>query len=293
MKHLVVIIGLMMAVMVHGCSDNGGGGAVPLYVTDAPGDQFPRVEITLFDVNLCDDHLCEQTVNLFHSDTGLVINLTGLDGVLQYITTATVPGGTYNRLELILGNTATITDDTAATHPAYFAPFNSNPNKPNELLCPAALIDRCLIRFNGAVQPFAMGQFIVDFDLKDFEVEMTPCSAGHDPASWCVTQVKMQPLTPAEEDPQPVFVFKIVGEVTELFAAAFSIEAAGQNHMVDLGSATLCTINGLDAVGAAQCLPLLEAGMCVEVTTHEDPFTSSHLGAIRVISVDGAQCGGV
>src|SRR3990172_5210078 len=121
MRHLLGISGLVIALMINSCTNDGGGGAVPLYVTDAPGDQFPGVEITLFDVNLCDDHLCEQTVNLFHSATGLAIDLVGLDGVLQYITTANVHGGTYNRLELILGDTATITDDTAVTHPAYFA----------------------------------------------------------------------------------------------------------------------------------------------------------------------------
>jgi hypothetical protein len=290
MKRLFVAMSVVIALVANGC-DSGGGGAVPFYVTDAPGDQFPGVEITLFDVNLCDDHLCEHVVNLFHADAGLAIDLVGLDGVWQYLTTANIPGGTYNRLELILGNTATITDDTAATHPAYFAPMSANPSQPNEVLCPAGLIDRCLIRFNGAVQPFAMDQFVVDFDLKDFEVEMTPCVGVLDPASWCITQVKMQPLTPAEADAQPVF--KIIGDVTELFASAFSIEAAGQGHMVDLGSVTLCTINGSDALGGASCLPLIEVGMCVEVTTHEDPFTSSHLGAIRVESVDGTQCGGV
>jgi len=289
MRRLLAAAGLAMVLMVNGC-DSSGGGAVPFYVTDAPGDQFPGVEITLFDVNLCDDHLCEQVVNLFHSDAGLTIDLAGLDGVLQYITTADVPGGTYNRLELILGNTATITDNTAATHPAYFAPMSANPNKPNEVLCPAALIDRCLIQFNGAVQPFAMGQFIVDFDLKNFEVETTPCAGVLDPASWCITQVKMQPLTPADVDAQPVF--KIVGEVTELFADALTIETAGQSHLVDLNGSTRCTIDGSDVVGIAPCLSLIGVGMCVEVTTPDDPFTSNHLDATRVESVDVAQCSG-
>jgi hypothetical protein len=278
----------LLALLTAGCAEHGTGGPLPLYVTDVPGDQFPIVEITLFDVNLCYEHLCQETESLFHSDAGLTIDLVGLDGVLQYLTTSNIPDGTYNRLELVLGEMATITDGAGSPHPAYFAPMHSNPNKPNEVLCPSGLVDRCVIRFNGAIQPFSMGKFVIDFDLKNVEVDMVPCAGIADPASWCVTQVKMHPLTPSDADNGSAF--KIFGEVVELFPAAFSLWSDGQNYMVDLHGGTLCQINGSEGIGIASCLSLLVVGMCVGVTTHEDPFTSSHLGGLRVVSADVSHC---
>ncbi len=176
-------VGVVLSALLYGCGSSGSGKALPLYFTDAPGDEFPAVVVTIHEVNLCSDNNCLNKVNLYLNEPGLTLDLVQLNGVLQYVTTATVPERTYNRLEVILSGAAEVTDDSQVTHPAAFLPMTANGNKPNELQCPPELEGKCYIRYNGAVQPFSMGKLIIDFDLKDLEVEIDPCTETDDPAS--------------------------------------------------------------------------------------------------------------
>jgi len=150
------------------------------------------VVVKVYEVNLCSERTCQNKVNLFTSQNGLEIDLAKLNGVLQYINTAEIPQGTYNRLEVVMDKNLTITDNDSQQHQAVFVNWTSNnPNKPNEVQCPPDTSNKCYIRFNCVVQPFAMGKLVVDFVLKEFEVNTTT-------TPWQVVEVKMKPLTPAE-----------------------------------------------------------------------------------------------
>ncbi|MFN4013273.1 MAG: DUF4382 domain-containing protein [Aquificaceae bacterium] len=97
---VVIISGLLFAA----CGGGGGtqGGSVSLFFTDNPANVYSSVLVKVYEVNLCSDNQCQNKVNLFTNQQGLEVDLSKLNGVLQYINTTNVPQGTYNRLEVIL-----------------------------------------------------------------------------------------------------------------------------------------------------------------------------------------------
>jgi hypothetical protein len=285
-----LILGVMLLTgMLYTCSSNDSGKDLPLYFTDTPGDQFPSVEVTVHEVNLCSDHDC---MNKVPFDTGIVtVDLAGLNGILQYITTTGIPLGTYNRLEVVLDRAATITDDADQEHTAYFSSVISNPNQPNEVQCPSDLVGQCTIKFNGTVQPFAMGELIIDFVLKEFEVEETPCSdVTTDPDSWCITEVKMKPLTPAEV--ADGLLFKIVGTVVSESDTSITVRTDTGDYTVNLTESTVCEIDDGEVVGVSDCLSGLEPEMCLEITTPDDPAETMTLTAGELEAEDLSDCAG-
>ncbi len=289
MKQIVFTAFFLMSALILGCgSDGDSGRSLPFYITDDPGDQFPSVQITIFDANLCSDNDCQNTANLFHSDDGLTVDLAELDGILQYINDINVPDDTYNRLEIILDENAIIKDKDGVDHLAYFEPDTSNPNKANVVLCPENLPNRCLIRFNGAVQPFAMGKFIVDFDLKGFEVASSHCTGITDTNSWCITEVKMHPLTP--EDMIDNLDFKVSGQVTVVTPDNFTVQGRSRSHTIVMNESTKCKINENDVIGASSCLPLIQVDMCLEIETSDDPALTNPLTAKEVETEDQSHC---
>ena len=289
MKRFKIMGVMMLTGMLYACSSNDSEKGLPLYFTDTPGDQFPSVEVTVHEVNLCSDHDC---MNKVPFDTGIVtVDLAGLNGILQYITTAEIPAGTYNRLEVVLDRAATVTDDTDQEHAVYFSSVISNPNQPNEVQCPPDLEGQCAIKFNGTVQPFAMGKLIIDFVLKEFEVEDTPCpDVTTDPDSWCITDVKMKPLTPAEV--ADGLLFKIVGTVVSESDASITVRTNTGDYTVNLTESTVCEINGGEVVGVSDCLAVLEPEMCLEVMTLDDPAETTTLTASQLEPEDFSDCSG-
>jgi len=79
-----------------------------------------HVLVKVYEVNLCSDNQCQNKVNLFTNQQGLEVDLSKLNGILQYINTANIPQGTYNRLEVILDKNLTIIDGSGVYHPAIF-----------------------------------------------------------------------------------------------------------------------------------------------------------------------------
>ena len=120
-----LLIGAVLSagVYLYGCGGGGGGSTtgsttpVLLYFTD-DASIYPVVEVTIHEVNLCKDPTCTDKVNLFQSADGLSIDLTNLNGVLQYVDTSNVPAGSYPRLEIVLSQNATICDNSGVCHDA-------------------------------------------------------------------------------------------------------------------------------------------------------------------------------
>jgi hypothetical protein len=285
MKKLLVVAGF--SALLFSCGGSGGGHgedfddrynrsafSVPVYFTDDMS-VYPSVLVNIYGVNLCSDYNCQQKVNLFTSQQGLQTDLAKLNGVLQYITTANIPQGTYNRLEVIMDKNLTITDSNNITHQAVFTPMNEKPNKPNTVQCDT---QRCYIRFNGVVQPFSMGKLVIDFVLKEFEVDTST-----DP--WQVYEVKMEPLTTTSSPPfQGGWISEIhlMVQSTSVQNNSFTGTWMGKTYTVYLTQATMCEIYDDMYYPISQCLSQVQQGMCVEVKAQGDPATSTSLTAVKV-----------
>ena len=279
------LAGTLVACGGSGSGDSGNT-RVAVYVTDAPGDVYSGVNVTLYDLRLCHDARCADTVSLFHSDAGLTLPLHELDGVLQYLNTVEIPAGSYNRLEAILDRDLSIADAGGVVHPAQFAPVAEHPNKPNTVTCEG---DRCGIRFNGAINPLADGKLAVDFVLKEFEVAEHACGDTADTTSWCVTEVRMHPLTPAEVEDEDEY--EVQGLVTLKNDAALTLDVQGVNLAVQLGAGTRCEFNDATVTGAAACLAQIPVGACVEVESAADPAGAAALLASELEIEEGGHCG--
>lgn len=109
-KRVSMLVGLVVVILSGlffvACGGGGGGstqtGSVSLFFTDSPADVYSSVLVKVYEVNLCSDNQCQNKVNLFTNQQGLEVDLSKLNGILQYINTANIPQGTYNRLEVIL-----------------------------------------------------------------------------------------------------------------------------------------------------------------------------------------------
>jgi hypothetical protein len=284
MKKLLVVAGFFA--LLFSCGGSGGGSgesstssasSIPVYFTDDMS-VYPSILVKVYEVNLCSDNSCQQKVNLFTSQQGLQTDLAKLNGVLQYITTANIPQGTYNRLEVIMDKNLTITDSNNITHQAVFTPMDEKPNKPNTVQCDT---QRCYIRFNGVVQPFSMGKLVIDFVLKEFEVDTST-------NPWQVYQVKMKPLTPQETAGKTNEIHLMV-QSTSAQNNNFTGTWMGKTYTVNLTQATACKINNT-FYPISQCLSQIQQGMCVEVKVQEDPATSTSLTAVKIETEDTRKC---
>lgn len=271
------------SVFLFSCGGGGGGTqssnpSISLYFTD-DASMYPSILVKVYEVNLCSDNQCQQKVNLFSSQGGLEVDLAKLSGVLEYITTTGIPQGTYNRLEVVMDKNLTITDNSQQTHQAVFVNWDSNnPNKPNTVQCPS---DRCYIRFNGIVQPFSTGKLVVDFVLKDFDVNTST-------NPWQVTQVKMMPLTPQDMQGK-IYDNKLYVSVLNVSGNSFTGTWMGKTYTINLTSNTVCEINDVNYFASA-CVGKIGTGMCVEVKVLEDPSVSTTLTAIKVETENPAKC---
>ncbi len=279
----VVFISAVLSSLLLSCGGGSGGGLsggsqIPLYLTD-DASIYPSILVNLYEINLCSDNQCLQKVNLFSNQQGLEVDLAQLNGVLQYIGNANVPQGTYTRLELILDKNLKITDPSGNEHDAIFTPMDSKPNKPNVVQCPTN--DKCHIRFNGTVNPFADGRLVVDFELKEFEVNTST-------NPWQVTEVKVKPLTKDE--------MRGISYINEIYLIVQSVsnntiigQWMGRTYTVNIGQNTLCEINHMYTTN---CTGQIQPGMCIEVKAQVDPAVSTTLNAIKIENHMGGKCMG-
>ena len=273
-KRVSMLIGLVVVILsglfFTACGGGGGGtqtGSVSLFFTDSPADDYSSVLVKVYEVNLCSDNQCQNKVNLFTNQQGLEVDLSKLNGILQYINTANIPQGTYNRLEVILDKNLTIIDDSGESRSAIFTPMQEKPNKPNTVQCAS---NKCYIRFNGTVQPFAMGKLVVDFVLKEFEVDESA-------SPWQVKEVKMMPSIP------PTNKYKVYLSVQSVNSQNNTITGTwmGKTYTVNISSNTVCEINDNYYQGN-NCTGQIQSGMCIEVKTYQDPSNLTTFTATKI-----------
>ncbi len=286
-KLLTAVFGAGMIAYSCGGGTSGDSTPVSLYFTDAPASSFPVVEVTVYEVNLCRDPACTEKVALFSDQNGVTIDLTDLNGVLQYIDTVTVPEGNYTRLEIVLDQNARICDSTGTCNDAIFTEMREKPQKPNEVNCPPGFVSPdgnqlCYIRYSGVLEPFLQGKLIVDFDLKEFEV-VWDASTNR----WLIKEVKVKPLTPAGHHE-----FEIYAIVDSIDTDSFTAWWRNSAYTVKLTPETRCEVGDFNYADPAQCLSQLQSGMCVEVETGDDPSTTATLTAREIEVKDSSEdCG--
>lgn len=277
---IVVSFGFLF-VACGGGSGTGGGNAktdsVSLYFTDAPADVYSSVLVKVYEVNLCSDYYCQNKVNLFTNQQGLEVDLSKLQGILQYINTFNIPQVTYNGLEVIMDKNLTIFDGSGKSHDAIFTSMQENPNKPNTMQCDS----RCYIRFKGTVQPFSTGKLIVDFKLKDFDV-------NENTIPWQVTEIKMIPLTP--QDSMPTY-YKVYLTVQSVNSQNNTITGTwmGKTYTINVTQSTVCEINGVYYSGI-NCTAQINSNMCLEIKNNADLTGSSTLTAIKIETENPKKC---
>ncbi len=283
-KWISMLIGLVVVILsglfFTACGGGGGGtqtGSVSLFFTDSPANVYSSVLVKVYEVNLCSDNQCQNKVKLFTNQQGLEVDLSKLNGILQYINTANIPQETYNRLEVILDKNLTIIDGSGVSHSAIFTPMQEKPNKPNTVQCDNAS-NKCYIRFNGTVQPFAMGKLVVDFVLKEFEV-------NENTNPWQVTEVKMMPLTPQTNKYKVYLSVQSVNSQNNTITGTWM----GKTYTVNISSNTVCEINGTNYQGT-NCTGQIQSGMCIEVKATTDPSSSNTLTATEIEVEDPDKC---
>ncbi len=287
-KFMVILFGAMALGSLLAACGGGGGSAgsatgqtngVSLFFTDDPATKFSSVTVTVYEVNLCSDNSCNNKVSLFSSTQGLEVDLSKLNGILQYINTANIPQGTYNRLEVVMGKNLTIVDASGNSHPAIFTPMQEKPGKPNIVQC--GTNNRCYIRFNGPVQPFSDGKLIVDFVLKDFDVDTTK-------NPWEVKEVHVKPLKPQDQMPGYWKVY-ITAQSIDTQNATITGTWMGKTYTISLNQNTLCELNDYNYIGTS-CINYIQSGVCLEVKTSSNPMNSVSLDAIKIETEKSYKC---
>lgn len=281
MKRIITVATMFL----FSCGGGGGGitppaSSVSLYFTDNMG-VYPSILAKVYEVNLCSDQQCQQKVNLFSNQQGLEVDLAKLNGILQYITTTSIPQGTYNRLEVVMDKNLTVTDSSNQTHPAVFSPMQERTNKPNTVQCDA---QKCYIRFNGTVNPFATGKLIVDFVLKDFVVNTSV-------NPWQITEVSVQPTNPNSAPLPSPYYWKLYVNVQNVNTQTNSFSGVwfGKNYQINLSSLYKCEINKV-YYPPQTCINYIQSGMCIEVKGQADPATSSNITALEVETENSYKC---
>ena len=237
------------------------GSTVSAYITDAPADQYPAVEVTLYEVRLTDG---TNSVTLFSSDTGIQIDLTDLRNVMRYVGSAQIPAGqNFNTMEVVVDGNVTVTTNSGNTLNVSFE------NNLNNVSCDQN--NRCTITItNVSVSNNAVA---VDFDLQNMQI---------DENTNTITQMQ---VVPRAVDPQNMDMeYEIAGKVVSVGSNSFTVDWLGRQVEVSVDpNTTVCPGLGQN------CLP--QQNWCVEVETSDDPAVSQQVRALEIERKMGRRCG--
>ncbi len=288
MKRKVLIGGALFTSALYFYSCGGTSSSpqnVDLYLTDAPATDFPSIVVNVKEVSLCNTgtNTCH---SLYKSSTGINVDLTQLNGVMHYVGSSTVPSGNYNRLQVRISQSATVVDNQGNQNNAIFNPQSINQNKPNTIHCDQNA-QECFINFNGTVNPFAMGKLIVDFVLKDMEIDTTK-------TPWEIIKLTMKPITPKSEKELKDTYYEFYGTITNIDSTNNSVTASWKNtnYSVSLTDTTVCEVNDVNYIGASNCIAQLQTNYCAEFKVKEDPAQNTNLTAIKIELKGQGQCEG-
>lgn len=190
MKKLSYILLFSVFVAIFYACGGGGGttGNISLYATDDIS-KYKQAAANLNSVSLVQSGTGAEC---FLLNSPEALNIADLSNKILFLDVASCPAGQYNRIHVVIGNTATLTDENGATSTCTFTSYKDNSNHPDVLNC-SGITNSCTLDVNGAVNVFAgkNGKEALDFNLKDFEV-------ANFPGPNCTITMKISPLNASD-----------------------------------------------------------------------------------------------
>ncbi len=190
-RHILFII-LSVFTALTACGGGGGGttgesGTVALFVTDNLAD-FDQVTTTITGVEIL--HTGSGASCPVLSDA-VALDISELSSEFLLLDVASCEAAQYNRIRVEMSETVALGQDDTEQE-CTFASYKDSGNKPNVLQCNDGT---CSMDINGMVNVAANqgSTLVLDFDLKEFEVE----NFGEE---GCTVTMKVEPLNANDID---------------------------------------------------------------------------------------------
>jgi len=239
-----------------------------VYITDAPADinLLSSLEVTLYSIDLCRDTACNDTVNVFSSNTGVTIDLTNLEGVLHYIDTAQVPQEQFQAMKIEVAQSETVVYEGIA---------GSFSLQSGENVSCDDTAQRCSVVVTGAINPAINNKLLVDFDLKNFQLDCN-VDQTNNTVSCTVTSMAVvaRPETPQNITNRFKFEMYAIIDPQQINAQnQFSFQWRNKTYTAQIGDNTICEIKDMNYIGA-DCISQLQqfnTPVCLELKLVGDP----------------------
>lgn len=270
-KKLLAFAVLGAGLVVYGCGGGGSSTSGPTvgntaglatYITDAPADQFPVFEVTLYEIRLCNNTGCQV---LFSDSNGMSVDLTELEGVMRYLGTSNIPAGVYTSIEVDIANSVRVVDNNGNQSTYTFTNIQSQQVSVN------CTTDRCTITINTSVDT-SSGRLALDFDLQNFQV---------DPNSGTITDISVKPVTNTTPQSGSMMI-ELTGLVQSVGEGSLSVTVGNEQFVLNIDENTICKgMNGCDSI---------QTGWCIEAEVQGDPAQSNELTALLIEREDKKGC---
>jgi hypothetical protein len=252
---------------------SGGGGStvasgsVALFVTDDLAD-YSEVSTTI------------NSISILHKGSGascpvlsepVTLDIAELSSELLLLEVSTCPARPYNRINIELSSAVVLTDANGNQATCTFVSYKDSENKPNVLQCDN---ENCSMEINGMVNVLVNenSELVLDFDLKEFEIE----NFGQ---SDCTVTMKVEPLNANDIDDKKRGGSKesIKGIVSELNTSdeTFILKKKDSEYMV--------LFSNVDQPGTAELIQLSEDNQlktrvkCSELDLSTNECTASEI----------------
>lgn len=193
MKRYTLLILLLVLVTLTACGGGGGGsttasGTVALFVTDNL-EEFNQVTTTITGVEIL--HTGSGASCSILSDP-VTLDIAELSSEFLLLDLTHCAAGQFNRIRVDMDRNVELTLNEITDEECTFTSYKDNENKPNVLQCNG---DTCSMEINGMVNVVVRKStsLVLDFDLKEFEVE----NFGE---PGCGVTMKVEPLNANDVD---------------------------------------------------------------------------------------------
>jgi len=160
-----------MAVALYSCGSGGGGGGsinsgsasnAGLFITDNLTTDYQQVFVTVYKVEL-QKSSTGASLTAFEDPNGVTYDLRELRGVLETLSTGSIPPGSYNRVFITVGEKLMLVDNNGVQ----ITPDPVFDDSGNKTTCSAG---KCVLEVTGAVNIIGTQNVVLDFDLKQFKI---------------------------------------------------------------------------------------------------------------------------
>ncbi|TNF55562.1 DUF4382 domain-containing protein [bacterium] len=192
MKRYTLLILLLVLITLTACGGGGGStaasGTVALFVTDNL-EEFNQVTTTITGVKIL--HTGSGASCSILSDP-VTLDIAELSSEFLLLDLTHCAAGQFNRIRVEMDRSVELTLNEITDEECTYTSYKDNENKPNVLQCSG---DTCSMEINGMVNVTVnkSTSLVLDFDLKEFEVE-----AFGEPG--CSVTMKVEPLNANDVD---------------------------------------------------------------------------------------------